>query len=469
MLKLSFSYVIVMIMLGGCASQKTFTAPDASAVLESDFQNTDKSMNDKRIDASQTVTDWWNTLNDKDLNFLIQESLQHNRSVLIAVQNVQKARALLNESELGYLPKTQSDISATTGKSSDYGIAGKLPNREYDLYSAGLGASWEMDFFGRISNEIKSQQAEYNISKQDLQTAYLVTASDTAQYYVMLRGVQNRIQVAQENLKNQKKTFELIKLLVDSGSGNVLDLERAKSQLASTESILPLLMAQMNVTMNRLGILTGKTPSALHEMLRIYKPLPDVPAIIAVGKPIDLLKNRPDIIRATANIEKSIARYNVTVADLYPKISLTGNVGFLSTDISDFGKPASSFLSFAPTLSWSVFDMGRINKRIDASDKDTKIAVLNFEQTVLNALEDTDNALVNFTQQEKNRQKLYDAVTSARKAQDYAQQRFDAGIDDFLSVLDAQRTVLQTENELSISETNLLLNVISIYKSLGGI
>jgi len=252
------------------------------------------------------------------------------------------------------------------------------------------------------------------------------------------------------------------------GRGDQLDTARAQAQLELTRAAIPGLRARVNVAINRLAVLTGQAPETLQTRLATPQPLPSLPATLAVGDPVSLLQRRPDIQLAEQALKGAVAEYNVRVADLYPRISLDGSLGYLSTDWSRLGEEPTETFVFAPTIRWAAFDLGRVQAQINAADARTQARLAEFEQSVQRALEDTDNALQNFSREEERRTSLRQAAQAGAQAARFARQKFELGSGDFLSVLDAERAQLDINAQLAQSETQLLLNMVAIYKALGG-
>lgn len=274
--------------------------------------------------------------------------------------------------------------------------------------------------------------------------------------------------VAENNARNQQETYALTQKFAEVGRGDQLDVSRAQAQFELTRSSIPTLQAQVHVALNRLGVLTNQTGGELKIQLAQAQSLPSLPTAVALGNPVDLLKRRPDIRRAEYALSGAVAEYNVRVADLYPRITLNGSLGYLSSDWSQLGEEATDTFIFAPSIRWAAFNLGRVNAQIAAADARTQARVAEFEQRVVQALEETDNAMQNFSREEERRMRLLNADSASTRAANYARQRFEIGSGDFLSVLDAERSQLDISAQLAQSETQLLLNLVAVYKALGG-
>ena len=419
-----------------------------------------------RINEQQPVAAWWSQLQDEQLNQLIADSLQQNHSIRIAQASLAESRALLRNSKLDRYPTVEAGASGTRQKQSA-DIVG-VDSRISETYQAGFDASWELDIFGRVRNGVKLSKAQLAAREADLQAAQVSIAAEVASAYISLRGNQYLLDVALRNVLNQQETFQLTQRFEEVGRGDQLDVARAESQLELTRSTIPGLHAQVNVALNRIGVLTGKPTAELKIALTQVKSLPEIPASFAVGNPTDLLKRRPDVRRAEQALAGSVAEYNIRVADLYPSVTFTGAIGYVSTDWTRLGNTGTDTFSFSPRIQWAAFNLGRVDAQIDAADERTQARIAEFEQQVLVALEETDNALQNFSREEERRKGLQRALATSNQAAFFARQRFEVGSSDFLSVLDAQRAQLVVSAQLAQSDMQVLLNLVAVYKSLGG-
>lgn len=224
----------------------------------------------------------------------------------------------------------------------------------------------------------------------------------------------------------------------------------------------------MNIALNRIGVLTGKPTAELKTALTQVKSLPEIPASFAVGNPADLLKRRPDVRRAEQALAGAVAEYNIRVADLYPSVTFVGGLGYLSSDWTRLGNSGTDTFSFSPRIHWAAFNLGRVDAQIDAADARTQARIAEFEQQILVALEETDNALKNFSHEEERRAGLRRALNASNQAANIARKKFEVGSSDFLTVLDAQRSQLTVSAQLAQSDIQVLLNLVAVYKSLCG-
>ncbi|WP_394203652.1 efflux transporter outer membrane subunit [Marinagarivorans algicola] len=419
------------------------------------------------INGQQPIAQWWALFNDEALNSLIENSLQYNHSIRIAAASLAQSRAYLRNSQLDYLPTVEADVSAVRQRQSA-DIVGDSGSRISDTYIAGFDARWELDLFGRVRNGARASHAQVGASLADLYAAQVSIAAEVASTYINVRGHQYLRSIAQKNASIWQQTLTLAQRFSEVGSGDQLNVARATSQLALTRASIPALEAKINSGLNRLSVLTGNKVTSLKSDLTHVQALPSLPATVSVGNPQDLIKRRPDIQRAEYALTASVAQYNIRVADLYPNISFTGGLGYLANDWSRLSDSNTSTFLFSPRIHWAAFNLGRVHNQIKAADANTQARLAEFEQRVLIALEETDNNLQNFTREEQRRASLQQAANASGQAAILASKKFALGSSDFLSVLDAQREQLNVNAQLAQSDIKVLLNLIAIYKTLGG-
>jgi multidrug efflux system outer membrane protein len=292
--------------------------------------------------------------------------------------------------------------------------------------------------------------------------------AEMARNYFVLRGAQNQLAVARQNAENQRQTLDLTLALLNAGRGTELDVARAEAQLNSTLASIPPLETAIKQALHRLGVLIGQEPTALVAELSQPLPLPGLPALVAVGQPADLLRRRPDIRVVERNLAAATARVGVATADLFPRLALFGSVGLEASSFVGLWQGGSDTFAIGPSIFWAAFDLGRVRARIRAADARTEAALAQYEQRVLLALEETENSLVDFDRQQARRDLLRAAAQASEKAAALARLRYQAGVADFLTVLDAERTLLEAQDRLAESETRTATALIAVYKALGG-
>lgn len=462
-LKLALSF-FAMLILAACSVGREYQEPETEALVQAQFMEQEQG----RFRATEPIADWWRQFNEDQLSQLVEQALEHNLDVRIALANLQEARFLLGGTKFDRFPTVEAQGDAARQQQSKKGIFPPFGERVQTTYNAGFDATWELNLFGRVSQRIAASEANLASREADLDAIYVTIAAEVARTYIELRGAQYRHDVAKQNADNQQQTFNLTRDLFEGGVSDRLDIARARTQLELTKSTIPPFEAEVNAAMNRLAVLTGQTPTTLHNRLKTIQPLPAIPETVNIGNPVDLLKRRPDIRAAERGLAGAVAEYNVNVADLYPNITVNGSLGFSSTSVSDLVTGGAATYLFGPQINWAAFNIGRVLARIDAADARTQARLASFEKTVLRALEETETAMVNFSRQEQTRARLKEAAASSAKAVEYAQDRFEAGIDNLLDVLVAQSTMLEAQDRLASSEIDVVLNLIAIYKALGG-
>ncbi len=456
--------LLAVLVLSACSVGRDYQEPETEQLVQEQFLEQEQG----RFRSAEPIAEWWQHFNEAQLSHLIRQSLRHNLDVRIALANLQEARFLLGQTKFDRFPTIEARADVGHQQQTEEGLFPVFGDREFTTYNAKFDVFWELNLFGRVSQRIAASEATVAVRQADLHGVYVMVAAEVARTYIELRGAQYRLEVAKRNAENQQQTYALTRDLFEGGVSDKLDIERARTQLELTNSTIPPLEAEMNTAMNRLSVLTGQPPTALHGMLRNVAPLPSIPMTVNVGNPVDLLKRRPDIHAAERELAGAVAEYNLNVADLYPNVSVQGNIGFSSTSLSNLATGGASTFLLGPQINWAALNIGRVLARIDAADARTQARLASFEKTVLRALEETETAMVNFSREERSRALLQKAAASGAKAADFAQERFEAGIDNLLDVLVAQRTMLEAQDRLASSEINVALNLIAIYKALGG-
>ena len=413
---------------------------------------------------SDRMASWWTTLNDPTLTHLIQRAVIGNLDLKEAQSRVREARARRGISAAQGFPTLDVKGSAVSSYSGE--DTGSGDRRE--LYAAGFDANWELDVFGGVRRSVEAARADLEASREDYRDIMVSLLAEVALNYVEVRTFQTRLDVAEKNLETQTETYELTVFRFKAGLSSALDMEQAKYNLENTRSKIPTLRISLEGAKNRLAVLLGIHPGALHEDLSVKKPIP-VPSLeIAVGVPAQVLRRRPDIRRAERELAAQTARVGVATAELYPKFSLMGSIGLEALSFGDLFSTNNRTDSIGPSVSWNIFDAGAIRKNIEVQNALQEQALLKYESAVLNALEDVENALVAYAQDQYRRQSLSQATQAAERAMDLALKQYASGIIDFQDTLEAQRSLLSFQDQLAESDGAVTSNLISLYKALGG-
>jgi NodT family efflux transporter outer membrane factor (OMF) lipoprotein len=416
---------------------------------------------------------WWKTLRDPLLDELITRSAAANLDVKIAASRVRQARAQLAYASGGSYPRanvgagySHNRLSKTAAPYNAFDLPG-FP-WEYNQYQAGFDAAWELDIFGGARRGAEAAGADLGASDADQQGILLSVMAEVARNYVQLRGDQQRDAIAQRNLRSQVQTLELTRDRRRQGVVTELDVARAASQVSKTEAELPLLRRRQAESIHRIAVLLGQPPEALRQMLSRPAPVPVPPPEIAIGVPAELLRRRPDIRRAERQLAGATARIGQAAADLYPRFSLTGNFATISAATNELFDWRSQSYGIGPTVTWPIFDAGRLRRVVEIRTAQQEQALDAYERTVLGALEEVHNAIVTFVTEQERHRALSAAVQSDQTAADVAQAQYRQGVIDFLDVLDAQRSLYVSEDELADSDRAVTTALVALYKSLAG-
>jgi len=427
------------------------------------------------IDAQPAeLARWWGEFNDPLLDSLIERAAKSNLDIALAEARVREARALLGVTSAGAWPTVNVSESYERIRTSESAFAaGSLApqgggNLELNLFRTGFDSNWEIDLFGATRRRVEAAQAGVDTAVEDRRAVLVTLLGDVAKNYIDLRGFQRRLAVAQATLQAQQETARLTKIRFDAGLANDLDATQAEGLSQQTAAQVPALESALKQTAYRLDLLLGRQPGALANELTLDAPIPALPPTAHVGLPAELLRRRPDIRRAERQLAAATAEVGAATADLYPQLSLTGTFGLLSVSASDWFTERSRFWSIGPTISWPIFDAGKIRANIEVRNAQQEQALRNYEKSVLTALGDVESALVNYAKEQSRYRSLLDATVANRRAVQLANDLYRQGLVAFLNVLDAERTLYVTENDLAQSEANMASNLVVLYKALGG-
>jgi multidrug efflux system outer membrane protein len=465
LMPISGAVIILLSISTGCRVGPDYKKPEMKVPAE--FQSTSPNM---EAGVSGDLSTWWTNLDDPVLNSLVDKVMQGNLDLKVAGDRIDQARAIRGIVSATDKPEIDVDASAMRESYSLNSLFGPfLPNRRYNDYIVGFGARWELDLFGKTARSIEAAEAGIEAAKENRHAVMVAMSAKVAKQYILVRQLQKQIEVANNNIQIQQNTLYVVEQRLKAGLVNELVLQQAKAQLEVTRSMLPKLDTALQQAIHRIGILTGQEPRALEKQLTPVGSIPATKPMVPIGLPSELLTRRPDIRAAERNLAAATANIGVATADLFPRFSLTGSLGQESTNSGSlFIGGESRFWSLASGLSWPVFDAGRIRANIRLQDARQQEAMNIYTKSVLTALEDVENALVAYGN-EQQRLKLLEAGTEAnRKSVELATQRYQKGLVDFLNVLDAQRQLYRSEDELAVSRGRLALSLIALYESLGG-
>ncbi|MFZ5933925.1 RND transporter [Pseudomonas putida] len=451
---------LLALALAACAVGPDYKTPDTEPAQ---FDSAD--VQAKAFDRSRFESVWWKQFDDPVLNQLVQASLDGNRDLRVAFARLKAARAIHDDVANDQLPVVTSRASSEIGKGQVPGQTTQRVNQErYDL---GLDMAWELDLFGRIQRQIEASEAQEAVAQADLQQLQVSLIAELVDAYGQLRGAQLREKIAVANLKTQQESRSITVTLRDAGVGNDLDVVRADARLAGVEATVPQLQAEQARARHRIATLLGQRPDALSVDLS-PKALPAIAKALPVGDPGELLRRRPDIRSAERQLAAATANVGVATADLFPRVSLSGFLGFTAARGSQIGSSAANAWALGPSITWAAFDLGSVRARLRGAKADAEGALANYEQQVLLALEESANAFSDYDKTQQRLLSLMRQSEASRKAADLASVRYREGTVDYLVLLDAERERLSAEDAQAQGEVDLYRGIVSIYKALGG-
>jgi len=485
---MNFHRLLPALLLGGCTTLgPNFTAPGWSGP-ESWFGGAKQ-----RAPVSETVQapidpDWWTLFKDPTLTALERRVASENIDLAIAARRIEESRAQYAIAAAAGLPSINGNASYTRQKASNVGVFANAPNplgasgisgstagglgshklNAFDAYQVGFTASWELDLWGQIRRQVEAASATTQASEETRRGLLLTNLAEVARDYITLRGVQTDLRIARDNVKIAEDSLKLTQQRAAGGVTTNLDVSNALAQLSTTLAQIPALEQQEAQLINALSLLLGMPPNGLRAELQSPHTVPPVPPRVPVGLPSELARRRPDVREAEANLHAATADIGVAEAAFYPSITLSGSAGLQAIQFAPlFGFNARQF-ALGPTLSVPIFEGGQLTGNLHLTEARQKEAALAYQLTVLTALHEVDNALTAYRSEQQRRQQLIDAVAENSRALDLAKARYAQGVENFLTVLDTQRTLLSNELLLSDSTTTVSANLVALYKALGG-
>jgi len=407
---------------------------------------------------------WWTTLNDPELSGLIERAAARNLDLKKAAARIREARARRGLSKAGLYPTLDATGSVT--RSRDSAETGGATTS--DLFSAGLDASWEIDLFGGVRRSVEASEADLQAAGEDLHDTLVSLLAEVALNYVDLRTGQARLAVTEASLKSQEETHRLALWRFQAGLGDDLAAQQARYNLENTRAQIPTLRTAISEAKNRLAVLLGEAPGAVHAELETSGLIPGVPPQVAVGVPADLLRQRPDVRKAERQLAAQTARIGVATAEFYPKLKLSGAIGLQALSFGGLFSSGSATSSGSSGVTWRIFDAGAIRRNIDIQSALQEQYLIAYESAVLVALEEAENAISAYAREQQKRQSLAEAARSAQAAAELAGIKYRAGLTDFTTVLEADRSLLTFRDQLAQSDGAVVTNLVKLYKALGG-
>ena len=409
---------------------------------------------------------WWSEFDDPVLDALVRSALAANLDVRAAVARLDQARAVFDDVKLDRFPTVTAGASVDRREQAVPGLSDEPVDTT--TYRAGFDAFWEVDLFGRVRSAVRAAGASAQSFAAALEDVRVSVAAEVARNYFELRGLQQQVAVTERSLANARETLRLTEVRRDAGIGEEQDVASARARVFAVEGLLPPLTAALAERAHRLAVLNGVRPGELAADLS-PREYPTLAKALPLGDVGALLRRRPDVRAAERRLAAATASEGVAAADLFPRITISGMLGFLAGRGSLFATSDSRAWAVTPALTWAAFDLGSARARLRGAEAATREAVADYEHTVLRALEETENALSTYREQQRRLVSLADQARESNRAASIARVRYREGVADFLALLDAERTELQAREAVALAESNVFTGVVGIYKSLGGI
>jgi len=412
---------------------------------------------------------WWRGFGDPMLDALIERAIAKNLDLRIAVANVREARALRGVAGADQFPTINT--SGLYARARDSENVRPLPpgfEPEHNLFLVGLDASWELDIWGRVRRSVEAADATLEAAEDNRRDVLVIVLAEVARNFVEVRAVQERLLIAQDNIQAQQDVVDLTRARLDAGLATEVDVSQARALLATTQAQVPALQAARDQAIHRLAVLIGDAPATLLDELHRIDRIPAAPPSVPIGLPSDLIRRRPDVRRAERELATATALIGVATADLFPRFSLIGTLGVSAIDAGEVFTGASRFSSIGPQMVWPIFAGGRIRANIRVQEAREEAVLARYEQVVLRALQETEDALVAYGEEHARRQRLTEAVDASQLALSLSRELYVRGLVDFLTVLDNQRSLYAAQDQRVQSEQTLSVSLIALYKALGG-
>jgi NodT family efflux transporter outer membrane factor (OMF) lipoprotein len=422
------------------------------------------------VPSADELKRWWETFHDPELNSLMDRAVATNLDLQAAVERIREARAQLGIATAALYPSVNVSAAYThsrrSGRLGGSSFSGAV--LESDLYQAGFDASWEIDLFGGIRRGEEAARYTYQAQVESQREVYITLLGEVATDYVQLRGLQQQVEITQANINTQKQSLSLIQSRNRAGLVADLDVTQQTAQVLTTQAELPDLEAQIHVTIHQLSVLLDLPPAALQEELEKSQPIPFGPWAIPPGLPSELLRRRPDVRQAERQLAAATAEIGVATAQLFPQLSLTGDLGYESSELHNLFNINSRYFGIGPSVTLPIFNAGSIQYNIDVQNSLERQAFIAYQSIVLTSFQEVEDALISYTKEQDRRAALEDAVKQDQRSVEMTQDLYKNGLDTFLDVLTAQNTLLAGEQSLTLSEQSVSADLVALYKALGG-
>ncbi len=425
--------------------------------------------------SSELQVKWWESFNDPVLNALIMKAHEQNLPLKIAGLKIMEARAQLGIAKGNRYPQTQQ----VSGAVSDTGISENSPNfnsgvdDSYTNHQVGFDAAWELDFWGRFRRGIEASESSLAVTEADYDDVLVILTAEVARAYVIIRTLEEQLSLVKSNITFQAESLRIAQIRFDNGVTTELDVQQAMSNLADTQALEPGLIRSLRQTTNGLSVLLGMQPSGLSDLLQGSGQIPVAASTVTTGVPSDLLRRRPDVRLAEHFAASQSALIGVAKADFFPSFSLTGTIGYQSSntgssDSDDLFNSESLFFSGGPSFRWNIFNYGRIKNNIRTQDARFQQSLVNYQNTVLTAYREVEDAMVAYAQSQQETKFRATSAGAALRAVEIAKIQYREGSIDFQRVIDSERFLVDQQDQWTRARGDISLNLIAVYKALGG-
>ncbi|MCJ8177936.1 efflux transporter outer membrane subunit [Pseudomonas viridiflava] len=462
------SSLVLLASLSGCQVGQDFQRPRTSDVQWLPIQGEQAA---SQINTTPYSARWWEIFRDPQLSSLIDRAAASNLDLKMAEARLAQSRAARQVIAGEQVPSVDGKLGYQRKRNSAEGLndpSGNEGRAAFSQWDGGINASWEVDLWGRVKREVEAADANVDVADNDQRAALLSLQAEVARDYLQLRGTQSVLAVTRQNLQLSRNSLELSKVRQGSGVATNLDVAEAAAQVSAVESRLPVLEQRQARLINALSLLLAQSPRALQSELEKPVEMVAVPATVPVGLPSELAQRRPDIRRAEARLHAATASIGVAQGDFYPRIVLSGNVGFQALQLSDLGSWGSRQFGIGPQLSLPIFEGGRLRGMLRLREAQEQETALAYQQTVLRAWQEIDDSMSLYNASQLQQRKLDEAVRQNRIALDTARRQYTEGVVDFLNVLTVQRTLLDIEEQWVQSSTTQAQALVGLYSALGG-
>ncbi len=450
-------------LLCGCAVGPDYHPPKTNAPPQ-----WTTSLHGGETNGTVDLAHWWQNFGDTNLDSLMLIAVQSNLTLQIAEAHVREARAQRAVVSGAFWPSIGSDAGYSRNLYGAHAYPTLPPPLDFNLYNVEFDAAWELDIFGGTRRAVEAANAQIGVAEYGQRDALISVLAEVARDYISARAYQQRLDIARENIRVEQNVLRLTTNRFATGLGDELDVQQAKALLENTEAQIPSLQTGFDESVYQLSVLLGQPPGTLQPEMSAEGEIPLTPPLVPVGLPSDLLQRRPDVQEAERKLAAATAQIGAAKADLFPQFSLTGIAGLQSVSAGNWFNYASKYWDAGPTVQWELFEAGSIVANIHVQNARQEEALDQYQQTVLVALEDTENALTAYAREQVRRESLRRSVDANQRALELAKQLYKSGLTDFLRVLDSESSLYTAQDALVQSDQTVSLNLVQLYKALGG-